>query len=246
MKPFKQAQRNQHYRKSFTSLEATRVEERDYMEESSTISELFHGFLAIGTLGTEQVIDDTWTPRFSISIDNITEKDTEATENELKFINEELEKVLGAEAKDDGCCDSRRNSHVSNGKGSHGSAITLSGKPLEGPDNNGNGTAICPLQEYLFGSAIELSETTKTAKKEQRTSLGELFQKSKLTDENAGERIEREEMQAEKETDKSVMRLMKKVLKKRMIYASSRNNGIAAGGTPVDTTSAETKLNKVI
>jgi len=54
--------------------------------------------------------------------------------------------------------------------------ITLSGKPIEGAEPNGNGAAICPLQGYLFGTAIELFETTATAKKEHRTSLGELFQ----------------------------------------------------------------------
>ncbi|XWS63893.1 hypothetical protein CRYUN_Cryun06bG0140400 [Craigia yunnanensis] len=168
-------------------IEAEHVEE-DYEEESSSaISELFHGFLAIGTLGSDPNIPDPSTPTFAISVENITEKETEVTENELKLINEELEKVLGAEAKEEGCNDSSgRNSHVSSGRSSHGSTITLSGKPMEGPDTNGNGTIVCPLQGYLFGSAIELSETTKVAKKEHRTSLAELFQRTKITEENFG------------------------------------------------------------
>lgn len=244
-KPFKQTQRDQHLRNSFTGLEAVRVEEEDYEEESSAaMSELFHGFLAIGTLGSDQVIADPSTPTFAISVENIAEKETEVTENELKLINDELEKVLGAEAKDD-CCNesSGRNSHVSNGRSSHGSIITLSGKPIEGPDSNGNGTTVCPLQGYLFGSAIELSETTAVAKKEHRTSLGELFQRSKLTEENGGGKSEREEKRSDKEAEKSAMQLMKKKLKKRMLNAS-RSSAAAAGG-PVDSASAETKLHKV-
>lgn len=242
-KPFKQTQRDQHLRKSFTGLEGVRVEEEDYEEESSTaMSELFHGFLAIGTLGSDQGIADPSTPTFAISVENITEKETEVTENELKLINDELEKVLGAEAKDDCCNDSSgRNSHVSTGRSSHGSIITLSGKPIEGADSNGNGTTVCPLQGYLFGSAIELSETTTVAKKEHRTSLGELFQRSKLTEENGGGKSEREEKRSDKEVEKSAMQLMKKKLKKRMLNTSRSS---AAGGT-VDSASAETKLHKV-
>lgn len=239
-KPFRHGQRD-HLRKSFAGLEAARVEEEDYEEESSAaISELFHGFLAIGTLGSDTNIPDPSTPTFGISVENITEKETEVTENELKLINDELEKVLVAEAKEDGCNDSSgRNSHVSNGRSSHGSTITLSGKPIEGAETNGNGFTVCPLQGYLFGSAIELSETTAVAKKEHRTSLGELFQRTKLAEENSGSKCEREEKRTDKEADKSAVHIMKKMLKKKMLHASRSSN---AG---VDSASAETKLHKV-
>ena len=242
-RPFKQAHRDNHLRNSFTGLEAARAEEEDYEEESSAaLSELFHGFLAIGTLGSDQITTDPATPTFAISVDNITEKETEVTENELKLINDELEKVLGAEAPDDGFNDSSgRNSHVSNGRSSHGSIITLSGKP-----EDGNGTTVCPLQGYLFGSAIELSETTTTvAKKEHRTSLGELFQKSKITEENGGGKGDKEEKRSEKEADKSAMNLVKKKLKKKMLHASSRSSAAGPGGGPVDSAPTETKLHKV-
>ena len=180
------------------------------------------------------------TPTFAISVENITEKEDEVTENELKLINDELEKVLGAETKDDYCNDSSgRNSHVSAGRSSHGSIITLSGKPLEGIESNGQGNAVCPLQGYLFGSAIELSETTTVAKKEHRTSLGELFQRSKA-EENYGAKFEKED---KREADKSAMNLMKKKLKKRMPHAPPRNS-VSIGGT-LDPASAETKLHKV-
>ena len=236
-------QRDYYLRKSFAGLEAAREEEEDDFEEESSaaISELFHGFLAIGTLGSDPIVNDPSTPTFAISVENITEKETEVTENELKLINDELEKVLGAEAKEDGYS-SGRNSHVSTGRSSHGSTITLSGKPMEGTESNGNGTTVCPLQGYLFGSAIELPETTSAAKKEHRTSLGELFQRSK--EENSGAKFERGEKRTDKEADKSAVHIMKKMLKKKMLHASSRNSTAAAGGT-VDSASAETKLHKV-
>ncbi|XP_044488815.1 protein LAZY 1-like isoform X2 [Mangifera indica] len=247
-KPFRQLGPREHQlRSSFAGLEAARVEEEDYedQETSAVLSELFHGFLAIGTLGSEPGVNHPSTPTFGISVENITEKETEVTENELKLINDELEKVLGAEAnKEDGCYESSgRNSHVSNGRSSHGSTITLSGKPLEGQDNNGNGFSVCPLQGYLFGSAIELSETTTVAKKEHRTSLGELFQRTKLAEENtnSGSKYEREEKRTDKEADKSAVQLMKKLLKKKMLHASRSSTG---GG--VDSASAETKLHKIL
>uniref|UniRef100_A0A5B7BUR6 Protein LAZY 1 n=1 Tax=Davidia involucrata TaxID=16924 RepID=A0A5B7BUR6_DAVIN len=245
-KPLGKAQRDSYLRKSFTSLEASRVEEEDFEEESSAaISELFHGFLTIGTLGSDAVITDPSTPTFAISVENIAERETEVTENELKLINDELEKVLGAESKEDGCNDSSgRNSHVSAGRSSHGSTITLSGKPMEGIETNGNGTIVCPLQGYLFGSAIELPETTTVAKKEHRTSLGELFQRTK-TEEFSGAKYERGEKRIEKETDKSAVHLMKKMLKRRMLHASSRSSAVATGGN-VDSASTETKLHKIL
>ncbi|KAJ1382428.1 hypothetical protein SESBI_44262 [Sesbania bispinosa] len=223
-------------RKSFAGFE-----DDDYEEEP--MYEVFHGFLAIGTLGSEQIVTDpSTTPTFAISVENITEKEDEVTENELKLINDELEKVLGAETnKEDGRSSmeysSGRNSHVSNGRSSHGSIITLSGKPiLEGTESNGNnGSATCPLQGYLFGSAIELSETTSTvAKKEHRTSLGELFQRSKLAEEAD-----------KKEADKSAtaMHLMKKKLIKKR--TSSRSSTSSSAG-PVDSASAEKKLHKIL
>ncbi|KAK9277581.1 hypothetical protein L1049_007126 [Liquidambar formosana] len=246
-KPLRQAHRDYNLRKSFASLDAARVEEEDFEEESSAaISDLFHGFLAIGTLGSDPAITDPSTPTFAISVENITEKETEVTENELKLINDELEKVLGAEAREDGCNDSSgRNSHVSTGRSSHGSTITLSGKPLEGTETNGNGTTVCPLQGYLFGSAFELPETTTVAKKEHRTSLGELFQRSKIAEENSGAKCEKGEKRTEKDADKSAVNLMKKILKKKMLHASSRSSTAAAGGT-VDSALAETKLHKIL
>ncbi|XVF43670.1 hypothetical protein PTKIN_Ptkin02bG0059500 [Pterospermum kingtungense] len=225
-KPFRQPQRD-HLQKSFAGVEAAWVEEEEDYEESSSsgISELFHGFLAIGTLGLDSDFPDPSTPTFAVSVENTTEKETEVTENELKLINDELEKVLGAEAKEEGCNDSSgRNSHVSAGRSSHGSTITLSGKPMEIPDTNSSGTTLCPLQGYLFGSAV-----TTVAKKEHRTTLGELFQRTKLTEENFECRNDNEKRQTEKQGDKSSVQIIKKML------SSSRSS-----------TAAETKLHKIL
>lgn len=242
-RPLSKTQRENNLRKSFASLEAAGADDDDLGEESSAFSELFHGFLAIGTLGADPVITDPSTPTFSISVENITEKETEVTESELRLINEELEKVLGTDGKEDGSNDSSgRNSHVSTGRSSHGSTITLSGKPFEGTESNGNGTIICPLQGYLFGTAIGMPETT--PKKEHRTSLGELFQKTKMAEENYGTKYDRGEKRSEKESDKSAVQLMKKILKKKMIHASSRSSTATSGGT-IDSVSADKKLHKV-
>lgn len=255
-KQIRQAHREYNFRNSFAGLDAAVAEDGDFEEDSSTtISELFHGFLAIGTLGADPPITDPYpsTPTFSISVENITEKETEVTENELKLINDELEKVLGAEAREDGCNDSSgrnshvstgRNSHVSTGRSSHGSTITLSGKPTDGTETYGNGNTICPLQGYLFGSGIELPETATVAKKEHRASLGELFQKTKLAEENSGAKCEKGEKRAEKEGDKSAVHLVKKILKKKVLHACKGSAG-AAGGN-LDSASAETKLHKIL
>ncbi|KAJ7957527.1 protein LAZY 1-like [Quillaja saponaria] len=247
IKHFKQAQRDHHIRKYFAGLEAATVEEEDCEEEpSAATSELFHGFLAIGTLGSEQVITNPSTPTFSISFVNITEEESEVTENELKLINDELEKVLGAETKDGGCNDSSgRHSHVSTGRSSYASTITLSGKPIEGVESNGSGTPLFPLQGYLFGSAIELSETTTVAKKENRTSLRDLFQKSKVAEENSRAKYERDDRKTEGEAEKSAMHLMKNKLKKKMLPASSRSAMSPSGGS-VGSALSETKLHKIL
>ncbi|KAI3452571.1 hypothetical protein Pfo_009235 [Paulownia fortunei] len=246
-KPFSKSQRDHYLRNSFASLEAARVEEEDIEDEpEAALTELFHGFLAIGTLGTEQVTTDPATPTFSISVDHIAEKDTEVTENELKLISDELEKILGAEGRDESCnVSSGRNSHVSAGRMSHCSTITLSGKPIESAETNGNGAIICPLQSYLLGSAIGLPDTAPPVRREHRTSLGELFHKTKLAEENSGSKSDRGEKRMEKETDKSAVHLMKKMLKRRMLHASSRSSTAASGRT-IDSATAETKPHKIL
>ncbi|XP_024990220.1 protein LAZY 1-like [Cynara cardunculus var. scolymus] len=231
------------FRKSFACMETARADDERMEEESgAAVSELFHGFLAIGTLATETITTEPATPTFATAVENIMGKETEATENELKLINDELEKVLGPEGKEDRSNDSSgRNSCVNVGRSSPGGTITLGGRPLE---NNENGAAVCPLQGYLFGSVIGLPETA-TAKKEHRTSLGELFQRTKMVEEVTGPKSNIGEKQKQKETDKSAVHLMKKILKGRKLYSSSWRSTASSGGT-LDSASADKKPRKIL
>ncbi|KAJ4960730.1 hypothetical protein NE237_020640 [Protea cynaroides] len=231
----RQPQKERIIGKSFAGVEALAVEEDNFEDESSAaISELFHGLLTIGTLGLDPLITaDPATPTFAISVENITEKETEVIEKDLKLINDELEKVLGSQAKDDGYS-------TSSGRSSHVSTITLGGKQMEGIEPNMIGATVCPLQGYLFGSPIELPETT-VAKKEHRPSLGELFQKSKMADKNSTGKNERKEKPTEKDVEKSGIHLMK-MFKRRMLNASSKSST----ATAPDSVSAEKKLHKIL
>lgn len=159
-------------------------------------------------------------------MDNITEGKTEVTENDLKLINDELEKFLEAEAEEHGSTESsRRNSQVS--------TITLSGKPLQEANTQEHGkTIVCPLQGYLFGSSIELPETRFEVKKE-KASLAELFSRTKIAEESPiMENCVKEEMQT-KQTNKPVKHIIKKILRK--IHAST------ATSSPKETSSVPTK-----
>lgn len=202
------------------------------------IPSFFEGFLAIGTLGTDAINSEPETPTFAESFEKLAEKDNELTENELRLINDELEKVLAAaEAKEDGWTDSSgRNSHVSNGRISHASSITLSGKPLAIPETTGTGNLACPLQGYLLGSAVECPEKATLPKKEHRTSLAELFDRHKAEETSEAKWKQREKREEYKEHDNTTMNLMKKILKKKIADGSFRSSSA----------SAETKLFKIL
>lgn len=108
-------------------------DQQSHVEQNADI---FQGFLTIGTLG----INEPPTPTFAESSDEATE----VTANEVKFINDELEKFLLAEEE---CANETfKKSHVSNQ-----TEADLS-KEYEG-------TVVCPLQGYLFGSSVQLLET---------------------------------------------------------------------------------------
>ncbi|KAL5997457.1 hypothetical protein ACLOJK_008387 [Asimina triloba] len=236
------------FRNSFAGIDEAGRENDDHDDPTDCAAdEVYHGLLAIGTLGSDPV------DHHRISVETITEKQQteDVTADDLKLINDELEKEL---AKDEDVISSARNSHVSSVKQMEGSG---------GGDGNVNGgvavAAVCPLQEYLFGSAVELPETTAAAKKEHRTSLGELFMRSRLAEENGGggkvqgksSGSEQQQQQQEKVRDHQVVGVqrMKKMLKRRTtmpIGSASKSSGgggqsMAAG----DSFSAETKLHKV-
>lgn len=231
-------QRDNHPQKSYSTLNSAR--DKDLGEEPSAFSELFHGFLAIGTLGTDQVIAGPSAPIYSIPVDNLADEETGVTESELRLINEELVKVLGADSnKSSG---TGRNNYANAGRSSQGSTITLSGKPMEGNESV-NGPITCPLHGYLLGTAMGMPETT-VPKKINKASLKELFQKTKIAEENSKIKYERAEKRAVKEADRSAVKLLKTLLKKKMIHASSRSSTTSSGGT-TDSATAYKKRPKV-
>ncbi|XP_026385431.1 protein LAZY 1-like isoform X1 [Papaver somniferum] len=173
--------------KSFVGMDSAIIEENveyftydghDSSSAAIAISGFFDGLLNIGTLGLgqHQLDSEPETPTFAV--ENVNEKETELTENDLKLINEELEKVLNADAKreDDRfyCKDSP------SAKTDNDSTITLGGSTDQAVNRNDGGKQT-PLQGYLFGSPVDLpAETTIGSRKEHRPSLGELFQINKL------------------------------------------------------------------
>ncbi|KAM2203734.1 hypothetical protein ACFX1S_023461 [Malus domestica] len=194
--------------KSFSESEAKREE-----ETSAIISELFPGFLTIGTLGSESGINEPETPTFGTTLENLTQQKAEVTENDLKLIRYELEKFLDAETKEEGV-------RVSSARDSHASSVTPNGKQMEeSEDEEYWKDAACPLKGYLFGSSTELPETME-AKKE-KASLQELFDRTKITTDYK-EKSESEETEV-KYKHKSAMGFMKKMIKK--FHASSKSSG---------------------
>ncbi|XP_039033861.1 protein LAZY 1-like [Hibiscus syriacus] len=170
-----------------TEFEAEGVEDNFGDKTSTVISGLFHGFLTIGTLQSDCTISEPITPTFTMSRENITEGKTEGTENDLKVINDELDKFLEAEAEEHGSIESSRRSSLV-------SAITLSDKPMQEVNAEEYVNAIvCPLQGYLFGSSIELPEARFEVKKE-KASLEELFYSAKTAEESPMEKCGKEEM----------------------------------------------------
>ncbi|PON61279.1 regulator of nonsense transcript protein [Parasponia andersonii] len=242
----------------FTSLKRPKQEEENYFSQfeakkeektSTTISELFHGFLTIGTLGSEASINEPETPTFATPSENITDGRIKVTENDLKLINYELEKFLEAESKEEG-------SDESSARISNVSTITLGGKQTEGAEEEDYWkTVVCPLQGYLFGSSIELPDTRTELKKE-KASLAELFHRTKITTENCTEKCESEEI-SDKHKQKSAMHFMKKMIKKLRPSSKSSPHS-ACGDIPVsvsakkelgnatDSVSSKKKLHKVL
>ncbi|KAK8644120.1 hypothetical protein V6N13_123435 [Hibiscus sabdariffa] len=216
---------------SFAEFEAKGIEDNFGDETSTVISGLFHGFLSIGTLGSEPIMSEPVTPKFTMPLENIVEEKTEVTENYLKLINDELEKFLEAE---------EHGSNESSGRNSQVSTITLSGKPIQEVNAQDHGkTSMCPLQGYLFGTSIELADTRFEAKKE-KASLAELFHRTKISEESPMEKCGKEEMK-NKQNNKPVKHLIKKVLKK--IHASS---GSSISSKETNSAATKKKLQKVI
>nr|VDD33817.1 unnamed protein product [Brassica oleracea] len=179
-------------------------------------SDFFHGFLAIGTLGGETFLDEPATPTFGMSSGEPATDNAEVTENDLKLISNELEKFLEAEAKEAHNQPSGRNSDTN--------TIASTIEAAEGVDAEEDDQPMkFPLQEYLFGSQIESSET-KVAGKKERASLGELFQATEVQDKHSENKYEEKKKKASS-THKSAKHLVKKVLKKLHLSSRSPDSG---------------------
>ncbi|KAI4348334.1 hypothetical protein L6164_009069 [Bauhinia variegata] len=228
----------QESRASYSGFEDKRDEGKFQEETSEVISELFQGFLTIGTLGAETVTNEPATPTFATPFENVTERNAEVTENDLKFISHELETFLQAENTEERFCES-------SGRNSHVSTITLSGKQTDGAEDEDYGsTSICPLQGYLFGSSIEIPETVSEKRKE-RASLAELFHRTKITNQVSMETRDSREIEERQfnQTHKSAMHIIRRMFKK--VQASSKSC-TAYGGDGVDSASTNKKLHKVL
>lgn len=195
------------------------------------MSELFHGFLTIGTLGLEPNVAEPTTPKFAISCQSVYEKETLVTETGLKLINDELEKFLEAEAKDVDYDSSERSSFVS--------TITLSGYQIEGTDAEEDRNMVtCPLQQYLFNSSIECPETGEEMKKEKR-SLGKLFE----NDYNNPEQQKEQNKGGTTTEGTCALKFMKKMLRK--IHPTLRSIKASANDHAAGNASTKRKLPKV-
>ncbi|OIW14487.1 hypothetical protein TanjilG_19903 [Lupinus angustifolius] len=208
---------------SYSGFDYSIEEDKQQEETHAVISEIFKGFLTIGTLGAETVTNEPGTPTFSMPLENMH---AEVTENDLKLISHELEKFLVAEKEERSYESSRRNSHVS--------IVTLSDeKQIDGSEAEDYGNrSLCPLQGYLLGSSVELKEKTEVRK--ERASLAELFHRTKTTT------TTRDSIEVKK-THKSAIQIMKKMLKK--VNGSSKSTNTS--GDDAVFASTNKKLQKV-
>ncbi|KAL8108926.1 hypothetical protein AgCh_025138 [Apium graveolens] len=206
-------------------------EEASEQESAIMMSELFRGFLTIGTLGSEPNVAEPTTPKFAISCQSVYEEETLVKETGLKLIHYELEKFLEAEANYVNYDSSERSSFVS--------TITLSGYQIEGTDAEEDKNMVaCPLQQYLFNSSIEYPEIGEETKKEKQ-SLGELFENDKNNPE------QQKEQNAEGRTATKgtcALKFMKKMLRKN--HSTSRRSGASANDHAAGNASTKKKLPK--
>ncbi|KAH1077071.1 hypothetical protein GYH30_052540 [Glycine max] len=216
---------------SYSGLVDSR-EDKSQEETPAIISELFEGFLTIGTLGAETVTNEPGTPTFAMPSENITSRSEEVTENELKLISYELEKFLETEKEESLYDSSGRNSYVS--------IITLSEKEIDGPKaEDYRNKAVCPLQGYLLGSSFELPETKEVRK--ERASLAELLYKTKSTSQDCIDTGIQGETQVKRTPKSAAMHIMRKILKR--VHSSSKSCNTSRNDA--DSASTNKKLQKV-
>ncbi|XP_047955294.1 protein LAZY 1-like isoform X2 [Salvia hispanica] len=216
------------FHKSSNRFESDEVE-RLFQEE---LFEPFE-FLAIGTLGMELQGTDPPTPTLPMPSDDLTNYRIEITENDLQLINYELEKFLEAADKE--------LANETSGRSSQASIITLSNKPIEGEDSDGQTFFTdFPLQSYLLANSIEVAETNNATGKE-KTSLEDLFRRNNIAHTDPAREFKGAEQRSRK---RNVTCFMKKVVKKFHSSSSSSTTTSTDGDTvPI---SMKKKLSKVL
>lgn len=202
--------------------------------EGSFQEELFDPFefLAIGTMGTGIDSTDPPTPTMPVPSKDLTGYQVEVTENDLKLINYELEKFLEAEEKEVANCTS--------GRSSQASIITLSSKPIEGEESDGQiYFTDFPLQNYLLGNTIEVAEANNETRKE-KASLEDLFERNNIANDDWTREFRGAERHSRK---KNATRFMKKVVK--MLHSLSSSSTTSSKDEATLPISMKKKLSKV-
>ncbi|XP_020525381.1 protein LAZY 1 [Amborella trichopoda] len=235
------SQKDRLYRKSFAGLES--IEDEDPIEiEDDVFANLNERLLAIGTLGLDPVAPDESQLEAHFDIQDLPEKESELTPTHIKLINEELEKVLNHHAKEE-----------AQGHAPAPAPPQAQGQVLinhhpnnnakdSGVENQGQYGNVCPLQGYLFGSPVNIGAVRV---KEQRTSLGELFMRSKAED-VMREKEEREEKKEGNSNDNNNTKvgahLVRKILGRKSAHRNTSSN--ANADSSIDP--AANKLHKLL
>ncbi|XP_059294331.1 protein LAZY 1-like [Lycium ferocissimum] len=196
---------------SFSPHKVVKSNGAEMVFQEQPSDEIFPGFLAIGTLGNYQTTNtDPPTPTFPMSFEH---GETDITEKELKFINDELEKFLEEKVKEVAYESSE-------------SIITLSDKHMEtGATECYVNVEQCPLQKYLFGSSVELLEIESEVK-QQKGFLEELFKKKNIVQEGHVGNEGKEKKQAK---GKHLAHFMKKMLR-NLQYKSNSSTTVSSKG----------------
>nr|GMC46250.1 protein LAZY 1-like [Ipomoea batatas] len=146
-----------------TTYEKVRWNIKETEEEKALNEVVFHGFLAIGTLGGAG--SEAAAALFNSSTEPPTptfEETTQITDQDLKLISKELEKFLEAEEASEDAQSSKRSSYAS--------IITLADKTQQDSDSSSL-LLDCPLHKYFFGVSEEADHM---AVKNEEASLSEV------------------------------------------------------------------------
>ncbi|XP_024974966.1 protein LAZY 1-like [Cynara cardunculus var. scolymus] len=202
--------------------EAPRVEEVNDEETVDMSHDFFHGFLAIGTLGSASITKEPVTPKVAMPFESSTEEETRAAEDELQSPNNKLEKPIDKEVY-----------NVSN-ESSKGRVVSLDEKETKHMGTKENkSTVVHPLKEYSEMPA------TKEKTKEQKT-MPENFPKKNATSYKKSGKLDKGE---KRETP--AKNFMKKMLKKLDFTSRCSPTSASANAIFCNSTEKPTKPTKV-